>query len=178
MAEWVKPAHGKGDIDRAGASLVPWWKGEITIDEQPKIFDFYKIAENWRSSHAMPLLTFRINLGERARRIDPNRIVAQRMKRFSSLMNKLVREENMKLSQMQDLGGCRAILKDVGAAQRVYQFYQGGPPFGDGLKCYDYIQNPKADGYRGIHVIGRYQARLGKNRHWNGQRIEIQLRSQ
>lgn len=45
-------------------------------------------------------------------------------------------------------------------------------------KCYDYIRNPKPDGYRGIHIVGRYEARAKKNEPWNGQRIEIQLRSQ
>jgi hypothetical protein len=45
------------------------------------------------------------------------------------------------------------------------------------LKCYDYIRNPKPDGYRGIHVVGRYRPKLEKNEPWHGQRIEIQLRT-
>jgi hypothetical protein len=47
-----------------------------------------------------------------------------------------------------------------------------------GLKCYDYISSPKPDGYRGFHIVGRYRARVEKNEPWNGQRIEIQLRTQ
>jgi hypothetical protein len=46
-----------------------------------------------------------------------------------------------------------------------------------GMKCYNYVQSPKSDGYRGIHLVGRYKARAEKNEHWNGQRIEIQLRT-
>jgi putative GTP pyrophosphokinase len=44
------------------------------------------------------------------------------------------------------------------------------------LKCYDYT-TPKEDGYRGIHVVARYHPRLTERVPWNGQRIEIQLRT-
>lgn len=179
MAEWVRPGHGKSEIDRAGATLVPWWTN-ATEPEPSELRRVFRIVENWRTSHAMPLLTFRMNLGYRSRRADPNAIVAQRLKRFSSAMNKLVREPQMKLSQMQDLGGCRAILSDVGAVDRLYDLYRR--PISTSspakMKCYDYIRTPKPDGYRGIHVVGRYSAQLEKNEPWNGQRIEIQLRSQ
>lgn len=94
-------------------------------------------------------------------------------------MNKLIREPNMKLSQMQDLGGCRAIVSSVGMVDQLYGRYRESPNlYGSELKCYDYIRNPKSDGYRGIHIVGRYNARALKNEPWNGQRIEIQLRSQ
>jgi hypothetical protein len=109
-------------------------------------------------------------------------IVARRLKRFSSVMNKLAREPHMKLSQMQDLGGCRAILPTVQDVKRLYTYYRGG--FSQTLfdsassfKYYDYIRNPKVDGYRGIHVVGRYQARADNRKPWNDQRIEVQLRS-
>jgi len=127
----------------------------------------------------MPLLTFRMGLAQRARKIEPNVIIAQRLKRFISVMNKLEREPTMKLSQMQDLGGCRAIFSSVDSVARVANLYrQSLSDTETGLKCYDYIKNPKPDGYRGIHIVGRYCARVEKNEVWNGQRIEIQLRSQ
>ncbi len=28
------------------------------------------------------------------------------------------------------------------------------------LKCHDYIRAPKDDGYRGIHIVVRYSARI------------------
>jgi hypothetical protein len=54
----------------------------------------------------MPLLTFRMGLTKRAKRVESEALIAQRLKRFSSVMNKLSREPTMKLSQMHDLGGC------------------------------------------------------------------------
>lgn len=181
MAEWVKPEYGKGEIDRVGKLLVPWWKNE-NAPNPPNLGHAYQVIQNWRTSHAMPLLTFRMGLTKRANRVEPNPIIAQRLKRFASVMNKLAREPHMKLSQMQDLGGCRAIMSSSKAVERLYQEYR--EDMGDlfesegGMKCYDYIRNPKADGYRGIHVVGRYKARALNNEPWNGQRIEIQLRSQ
>lgn len=178
-AVWVKREHGKGDIDRAGATLIPWWwkKRSVTTKE---IGDAFAIVENWRTSHGLPLNVFQACLRSRAKRIEDDFLVAQRMKRFASVMNKLVREPHMKLSQMQDLGGCRAILPDVASVDRLYGMYRGDEPLFStetSLKCYDYIRRPKDDGYRGIHIVGRYHARTPDRDPWNGQRVEIQLRT-
>jgi len=177
VTDWVQRQYGKGEIDRAGELLVPWWRGETQPD---RLGQAYIIIQNWRTSHGLPLNVFQAGLRQRAKRIDPKAIIAQRLKRFSSVMNKLVREPNMKLSQMQDLGGCRAILADVATVDRLYQSYRHSERLFDtegSLKCYDYIRHPKSDGYRGIHVVGRYLARRDTRQPWNGHRVEIQLRS-
>lgn len=179
MTEWVKPEHSKGKIDRSGKLLIPWWtdpKAKLDND----LFFGYKIVENWRTSHALPLNVMQAGLRGRAQRVESDVIVAQRLKRFQSIMNKLVREPAMKLSQMQDLGGCRAILSDIHAVTVLYEMYRGGEPLlttEGALKCYDYINNPKDDGYRGIHVVARYHPRTSARLPWNGHRIEIQLRT-
>ena len=90
----------------------------------------------------------------------------------------------MKLSQMHDLGGCRAILSSVEAVDQLFAMYRGPQELGNlfeaegTLKCYDYIRNPKPDGYRGIHIVGRYRPIVLTNEPWNGHRIEMQLRTQ
>lgn len=184
MAEWVKRTNTKGEIDRAGAMLLPWWTHRPVRKISDDELNCWIIAKNWRASHAMPLLTFRMGLTKRAKRVEDSVLIAQRMKRMSSILNKLSREPKMKLSQMQDLGGCRAILSSAAAVERLFDLYKGDDTTGDlfsdegSLKYYDYIRNPKEDGYRGIHVVGRYRARTDHNEPWNGHRIEIQLRSQ
>ncbi len=45
------------------------------------------------------------------------------------------------------------------------------------LKEFDYIKNPKIDGYRGIHLIYKYRSESEMHRQWSGLRIEIQIRS-
>lgn len=180
MAEWVKRDYSKGEIDRMGTSLLPWWTGGPHFPDPDNLDYAWGVIENWRTSHGLPLNVFQAGLRSRVRRVDEEVIVAQRMKRMTSVMNKLHRHRDMKLSQMHDLGGCRAILTDVNAVDAVYGMYRGDEPLvGDegSLKCYDYIREPKDDGYRGIHVVGRYSARIADREPWNGHRIEIQLRS-
>ncbi len=177
MAEWVKRKYGKSEIDRAGALLVPWWRGGPNPEGLERAFT---IVENWRTCHGLPLNVFQAGLRSRVKRVEEDALVAQRLKRFPSVLNKLVREPHMKLSQMQDLGGCRAILSDVRAVDDLYGIYRGDEPLFQSeasLKVYDYIRHPKVDGYRGIHIVGRYHPRAASREAWNGQRIEIQLRS-
>lgn len=87
----VQRVYTKGQIDKAGEHLVPWWIGdEPTPDEGAAAF---AVIQNWRSSHALPLLAFRVVLQGRAKRLDGKALTAQRLKRFSSVMNKLAREQ-------------------------------------------------------------------------------------
>ena len=151
--------------------MVLEWKGEEILDWQPWKH-YYGIVNNWRMSHAYPLKSFRTTLKSRAEKVDPSVIIAQRMKRFATLMNKLERESTMKLSQMQDLGGCRAIVPKIRHLNQIHEQYRS-----QDTKCYDYISNPKKDGYRGIHLIGRYNPRGDFGKPWKNQRIEIQLRT-
>lgn len=181
MAAWIRRDYSKAAIDRAAKLVLPWWAHNAPEPPGQELAQAFMVIQNWRTSHALPLLTFRMGLSNRARRIEPGAIIAQRLKRVSSVLNKLAREPHMQLSQMQDLGGCRAILSNLDGVEHVYNLYRGDPGLFESegtLKCYDYIRAPKPDGYRGIHVVGRYNARLKKNAPWNGHRIEIQLRSQ
>jgi putative GTP pyrophosphokinase len=107
MAEWVKREYSKSQINKAGDILGRWWDGlpartmaNMDQAEKDDIGWAWGVAQNWRASHAMPLLTFRMGLTQRAKKVQPRAIVAQRMKRMSSILNKLGREQNMQLSQM------------------------------------------------------------------------------
>jgi hypothetical protein len=149
---WSKREYGKAEIDRMGALLVHWWR-DLNAPEPEGTDEAYEVIQNWRSSHGMPLLVFRGHLTKRAEKVSPNAIVAQRLKRLSSIMKKLVREPTMKLSQMQDLGGCRAIMPDMASLNKLWELYRTTND--------DFV----------------HKARAEKNEHWNGQRIEIQLRT-
>jgi hypothetical protein len=180
MVEWAKREYRKADIDRAGIALLPWWTSP-TMKADEEVGKAFTIVENWRTSHAFPLNVFQNRLRVRAKKIQPQALIAQRLKRFSAVMNKLMREPHMKLSQMHDLGGCRAILNSIKEVEDVHEVYCGPlyslPGITHREKCYDYIQNPKPDGYRGVHIVERYAARHEIHKPWDGQRIEIQLRT-
>jgi len=81
----------------------------------------------------------------------------------------------MALSQMQDIGGCRAVVRTVrGVNHLTEQFTKSR--FNHILRRRtDYIQSPRNSGYRSIHLMYRYQ---GKIEAYNGLQIEVQVRSQ
>lgn len=172
MIEWVKCENGKGAIDRAGQYLADWWIGDVAPEDYDKWSQAIDVVENWRACHALPLNVVQKALRDRAQKIEPKVIVAQRLKRFPSIMNKLSRESSMKLSQMQDLGGCRAILSSVKNVIALYDAYRPSLslllPEETSRKPYDYISHPKEDGYRGIHVVARYHPRIANRAPWNG----------
>ena len=137
------------------------------------------IISNWRACHGYPLNIFHINLRRAARRVDTSPLVAQRTKRLTSIALKLDREPRMKLSQMQDIGGCRAVVKSVVAVRRLHDFYRDKSEMKHKFsKCDDYIKEPRPSGYRGIHLVYRFYSDKEAGESWNGLKIEMQLRSQ
>lgn len=136
------------------------------------------IINNWRTCHNFPLNTFQVRLRKKAKEVDSNSLVVQRIKRLASIKNKLERFPEMKLTQMQDIGGCRAILKDVDKVDKLVAIYKNRQSRGMKHKLSkedDYIKLPKKSGYRGIHLIYKYES--DKNTSYKDLKIEIQIRS-
>ncbi len=65
----------------------------------------------------------KMTLLNRARKVHRRALVAQRLKRLSSIALKLEQNEYMKLSQMQDIGGCRAVLANVRQVADLVDIY-------------------------------------------------------
>jgi len=170
--------QSREDVNEAGNCLV---------SEAPMVWlkhrdEMLAVINNWRSSHSFPLQCFKMTLLRRAKRVDSKAIIAQRLKRLSSIDAKLRRFSNMKLSQMQDIGGCRAVVEDMGSLEKLVKLYAKGRSKNptkrhEFLNAKDYILNPKTDGYRSVHFIYRYRSRSKKHKVYNGLKIEIQLRS-
>ncbi len=175
---WGARIYSKGQIDRAGTALI------TLVQDDPLRGEAIEIVDNWRSCHGYPLQVIKMTLLNRARKIDANSLIAQRLKRRPSIEIKLRDNPNMKLSQMHDLGGCRAVLSNVAQVKKLvakYKEFHLKSPKGrsdwDGSMDFDYIANPKPDGYRSIHLVFRFQSESDDSRVYNGQRIEIQIRS-
>jgi hypothetical protein len=167
--KWAIPEYSKEEVDEAGKKLV---YSSIAPEDLDHILG---VISNWRSVHSFPLNTFQVGLRQKARRIDRNSLVAQRIKRLSSIDMKLRRFEWLRLSEMQDIGGCRAVLGSVRSVDRLVKLYQDS-----GIKhrlddMDDYIRNPKRSGYRGVHLNYRYHSDRKKT--YNGLKIEMQFRS-
>lgn len=121
-------------------------------------------VQAFRAQHSKPLV--KANNGLRSM-VDTERCpieVSQRLKRLPTIIDKLLREPTLSLDRMQDIGGVRAILDDVDQVRRVEKRLMKRRP---AVAYADYIEQPRASGYRGVHVIVEYDSR----------RIEVQLRT-
>jgi ppGpp synthetase/RelA/SpoT-type nucleotidyltranferase len=175
---WARRQFSKGQIDRAGATLIDLASTREDLDSA------LQVINNWRASHSYPLQAVKMTLRARAKSANDSALIAQRLKRLASIAIKLRDNPNMKLSQMQDIGGCRAVMPtiaDVRALVRTYEISsvknpRYGRPVQHGKD--DYIGTPKSDGYRSYHAIFKYQSMYEDKKVFEGQRIEIQIRSQ
>jgi hypothetical protein len=178
VAKWMKPHFTRGEVDGAGRKLRRYF----VDDDDATTTHALEVINNWRSIHSYPLLSLRMTLTGRARRVDSRAIIAQRLKRLVSIAIKLERNEKMAFSQMQDIGGCRSVVRTVSQVDKLVRMYEvavarnpnRGPEF---VKKYDYIRQPKKDGYRSVHFVFKYRSSSKSHRIWNGLRIEIQIRS-
>lgn len=76
--------------------------------------------------------------------------MTQRLKRFGTIVHKLYREPHMALSQMEDIGGVRAILPSQTHVDKVRAGIERN---WDVHRVRDYVAEPKSDGYRAVHII-------------------------
>jgi ppGpp synthetase/RelA/SpoT-type nucleotidyltranferase len=170
---WTRPLNGASRVDLAGDAI----SGRRILVSGMQLDTAMDIAANWRSSHGYPLSIMTQSLERRAKKFNRRALVAQRLKRMPSIQAKLSRFPTMQLSKMHDLGGCRAILGSVKNVYDLARFYESHPyRAAEFVKPYDYIKKPKPDGYRGIHLVYKYQGEH-QGGAYKGLRIEIQLRS-
>ena len=115
--KWVKLQYSRTSVDKAGKALV-----ENNISPLGRI-EVLNTINNWRSAHSYPLHLAIKNLQKKASKISPEAITARRLKRLSSIILKLKRNRNMKLTQMQDIGGCRVILPTINEVNQLIHQY-------------------------------------------------------
>ena len=133
------------------------------------------VLNNWRSSHSFPLNTLQMALRQRSASVCEAPIVAQRLKRVPSIIQKLRRFPNMNLSRMQDIGGARAVLPTMAHVDSLRDVYRGSRTRHQLAEERDYVRHPRDSGYRSIHLVYRYHS--DRNDRYNGLRIELQLRT-
>lgn len=176
---FTTPQYSREKVNAAAKDLIAF-----SLDVSPTSWSKYHaysaalpIINNWRSSHSYPLNTFAVTLRAYARKVDNAPLIAQRIKRLSSIEAKLKRFPRMKLSQMQDIGGCRSVVSTVQGVRALVNLYGASNIKHEPASYDDYIENPPPSGYRGVHLVYRYVSDK-KKKTYNGLKIEIQLRSQ
>jgi hypothetical protein len=167
---WAYPQFTREEVDAAGDSLINPDADSATIDKA------LIVLNNWRSAHAFPLNTFQNGLRNRVMTVDHTAVVAQRIKRLSSIEKKLRRPMRLRLSEIQDIGGCRAIVNSVQQVSRVVELCKESRHRHVQDDEDDYISGPKTSGYRSHHLI--YQYHSDRNSTYNELKIEVQIRTQ
>jgi ppGpp synthetase/RelA/SpoT-type nucleotidyltranferase len=183
--------HSNAEVNRAGDFIAgrvgkheTWELFVSDRQEWERQFDTaFGIVTDWRNIHGTVLKIVSKTLAKRAVLVDEAAIIAQRLKRYPSIKDKLIRSPINNLTTMQDIAGCRAVLETVAHAYELKALYElHAHTSGKGSELIekwtkDYIQCPKPDGYRSIHLILRFRSDLDKLSHCNGLRVEVQLRS-
>jgi putative GTP pyrophosphokinase len=167
----MKRKYSNNEIKTAGKILI-----DPNCYSPQEVENAQQILTYWRTIHAYPINTFQATLRDKISRYRfKNALIAQRLKRSVSIVSKLKRFSNMKLSTMQDISGLRAILKNIDEVRKLESSYRKSK-FKHLLKDdKDYINDPADSGYRGIHLI--YQYVNENNPESNGLRIELQIRT-
>lgn len=167
----------KSKTDLAGEILQ---SSNTSKDEKNKALE---VLSNWRGAHSYPMHVFKKRLKNVSEKIDSHALSAQRLKRVPSIIKKLNRKyqgkkATMKLTQMQDIAGCRVVLSNVMLAKKLHHdYYIKGDIKHKKVNEKDYISNPKKDGYRSIHLIYRYFSDKKGKINFNGLLVEVQIRS-
>jgi putative GTP pyrophosphokinase len=171
-------------IDRAGDYLRAFWLNPAATgywvprprdphDEQParELLEAFRTLNAFREAFQLPLNKTAMGLRSMVRsewpelRGDRAIPVTQRLKRREQILRKLARYPDTKLSNMGDVGGCRAILQDRDQVDRVMRRIRKNWPIHGRIR--DTRDEPRDDGYRALHVIVVR----------DGRRVEIQLRT-
>ena len=173
----VKPKYySKSHINKAGSLLA-----SKHISEQEYV-EAITVLNYWRFIHVNTLEFFKRRLDVLSKNIDKNVSTIYRLKRQFSIIKKIKRSANensgsTKLSRMQDIAGCRIVLPNITLMNKLRDDVIQQIP-SKKIKENDYIKQPKLDGYRGIHLVYRYDTTTEVNKFYNGFFVEIQLRTQ
>lgn len=154
----------KTKLDKAGTVLAK----STTYNENTLDADI--ILDTWRENHIVPLTEITLKIQEWLNEFNKEYYLAQRLKRKPQIVRKLNRL-SVRLSQLQDVGGCRVILPNNSIIDEFIKFIsekiKKGKYFSI-IKITDYRDKGRdISGYRAVHIIVER----------NGYKVELQLRS-
>lgn len=158
--------YSRSQVKNAGKTII---KSNVSKAE---LENAQYVINNWRASHSFPMQTIYMHLRNTA---PNNAIVAQRLKRTYSITQKLYRFPKMSLTTMQDIGGCRMIVDRIDDIYNMIDRLKKSRMRHKLKEVYDYIKNPKDDGYRSYHIVYSYYS--DRSPKYNGLFVEIQIRT-
>lgn len=169
MVKGIAPQFSRNQVKKAGERIR---KGIHSRSDM-------EVLENWRAAHAHIINTFQANLRGRTR--GTQYLVGQRLKRRVTIIDKLTRQPGMNMARMHDIAGCRVVFpklnqmlsfrKELNASKAKHLRIT------EERDQFNYLEQPKESGYRGIHDVYRYASYSGVASDWDGLLIEVQFRT-
>lgn len=159
------------DVTRAGEFLKSSNLDDLDFSKNMEILTY------WRESHIQPLNIAEKLLSPYVSKVDKNAFIAKRIKRLESIQKKLKRFSRMELKNMQDIGGIRVVVSSLKQVNDLKEklltnhkdcFFNNCKP----INIDDYILHPKDDGYRCLHLVGKFKNHDNKDR-----KVELQIRT-
>lgn len=142
------PLHSKKEVRRAGQALVSSGDGE---EAQWAL----NVVDYWRAIH-FEALDRLLGEAKAAAAEVPGLLIAGRIKKLNTIIDKMGRPGNVKdLDTMFDIAGCRIVVQTPQERDEVVAKALESP-YCVREQTRDYIARPKRDGYRGVHVIYRF----------------------
>lgn len=135
--------------------------------------DDYEMLQTLRLSYKNPLSTVYNIIDDIAHTVDKECICTYRIKRIESIVSKILRFPQMSVQNAGDIAGCRCIMATTELAIKLFNKLEKSQeklPFTIKEKVRNYIEEPKPNGYRSIHLYVQMDNDPGKV-------IEIQIRS-
>ena len=158
----AEKSPSKSQVNKAGKTLRAWARGDLVSQADRRAA--METLWAFRAAHQYPLQKATMGLRSMVKTEGCQVEVSQRLKRVPTIIDKLRREPTMQLANMQDIAGCRAVLKNIDQVRRVERrLKKNRPP----LRVSDYVTTPRSSGYRSVHVIVQYDERA----------VEVQLRT-
>jgi hypothetical protein len=152
MATGTYRKISKGIVDKMGNLLR----------SEPQNEEALEILDTWRTMHAEPLQKVVAVVGEFYG--ESTTSLSSRLKRSVSMIEKLKRQPDMKLSRMQDIAGVRLV--------NTAGFNTGLLSAFNVIREYDYNNQPKASGYSAHHIVMNLKEGCYKDF-----QIELQIRT-
>ncbi|WP_410376040.1 RelA/SpoT domain-containing protein, partial [Enterobacter sp. CPE_E222] len=167
----------KKAIDRSAQAIR---HGCVNEERQAAI----EMIQNFRELHLYPLMLMKNHLARTSAKVNKKIIVARRLKRLPTIIDKLERptldgihENSIKLTRMQDIGGCRAIVKNLEHLKLLQDRLEKSRSIHTIVHTANYL-TPKASGYGGVHLIYSCFHEGDDHNAWKKTKIEVQLRTE
>lgn len=169
-ANLLRLSYSKEKVKKAGRRLVAEDTSEDVYAQSLEVLNW------WRLQHAGPMRSVQTRLRYLVGHLGLDRsFVVQRLKRTPSILSKLERNPKMNLNQMQDIAGCRVVVRNLRDMYAYEKALSASPLAEHFIRGRDYYASPKASGYRGIHQVFRYAPSAPGAA--SGHFVEVQIRT-